>query len=58
MTGTDPEPPAGFEEPFARTAGFFAMDWRGMAYVRSDRGNPLDEAALAPLADLAARIMA
>ncbi|MBT2186519.1 NAD(P)H-dependent oxidoreductase [Sphingobium sp. H33] len=56
VTGTDPTPPPGFEEPFARTAAFFAMDWGGKTYVMSDRGKPLDETALAPLAGLAGRI--
>ena len=33
-TGTDPALPDGFTEPFARTADYFAMHWRGAFYVR------------------------
>lgn len=33
-TGTDELPPLGFDEPFARTAAYFSMRWRGTCYVR------------------------
>ena len=32
-TGTEPELPEGFEVPFARTAGYFGMIYRGGAYL-------------------------
>ena len=35
--GSDPDLPPGFEQPFAMTAGCFAMVWRGSFYVRSGR---------------------
>jgi len=37
-TGTDPALPPGFDEPFARTAGYFGMTWRGSAYVQFTDG--------------------
>ena len=33
-TGTDADLPAGFTEPFARTADYFDMRWRQACYVR------------------------
>jgi multimeric flavodoxin WrbA len=33
-TGTDQELPPGFEEPFIRSAAYFAMHWRGGAYLQ------------------------
>ena len=32
-TGTEPELPEGFEVPFARTAGYFGMIYRGGIYL-------------------------
>jgi multimeric flavodoxin WrbA len=32
-TGTDEDLPDGFEVPFARTARYFAMEWRGSCYL-------------------------
>jgi hypothetical protein len=34
-TGTDPQLPQGFEVPFARTAGYFDMTYRGCAYLNT-----------------------
>jgi hypothetical protein len=55
-TGTDPEPPPGFTEPFARTAGYFGLRWGGECYVRSIGGAPPDEDELAKLTILAAKL--
>lgn len=41
-TGTDPDLPAGFTEPFMRTASYFEMPWRDSCYIRAideDRPN-------------------
>ena len=35
--GTDAELPQGFEQPFARTADYLGMAWRGGFYVRTGR---------------------
>lgn len=51
--GTDAGLPDGFEVPFARTAEWFDMDWRGATYLAMGDDGPPDEAALAPLDDLA-----
>jgi multimeric flavodoxin WrbA len=55
-TGTDPEMPAGFSEPFVRTADYFDMEWRGAAYCRSIDGSPLTDEDLKPAVQLAERI--
>ena len=46
--GSDPVLPGGFEQPFARTADYLGMDWRGAFYVRS--GSHRDERQLEALA--------
>jgi multimeric flavodoxin WrbA len=48
-SGTEPELPEGFEIPFARTAAYFGMVYRGIAYLQTGADAPrrLDgEAAL------------
>ncbi len=35
--GTDPELPEGFEVPFAATARYFRMEWKGSCYCRSSK---------------------
>jgi multimeric flavodoxin WrbA len=39
-TGTDDCLPSGFHEPFAKTAAYFGMVWRGAFYCRSFNGAP------------------
>jgi putative NADPH-quinone reductase len=39
-TGTDVALPTGFEEPFARTAAYFGMHWRGGIYLQADPLTP------------------
>ena len=56
-TGTEEGLPPGFTEPFARTAAYFAMDWRAGTYCRSDGDSPLAGDALAPAEKLADRVM-
>lgn len=57
-TGTDPELPDGFTEPFARTAAYFDMHWRGAFYVCVP-GDPLPAGTEFPaVVDLAAAIRA
>lgn len=36
VTGTDLESPEGFEVPFARTADYFGMIYRGGAYAYTE----------------------
>jgi multimeric flavodoxin WrbA len=55
-TGTDPDMPSGFTEPFSRTAEYFGMEWRGAAYCQSIKGAPLSTEGLAPAAQLAHQI--
>lgn len=55
-TGTEEHLPPGFTEPFARTAAYFAMEWRDAAYCRSEGDSPLAGDALAPAVELAGRI--
>jgi len=45
-TGTDPDIPAGFTEPFIRTAAYFEMRWWASCYIRSLNGEPPGEAEL------------
>ena len=57
-TGTDPELPAGFSEPFARTAAYFDMHWRTACYIRVP-SDPLPAGTPFPaVAELAAAIRA
>lgn len=55
-TGTEEHLPPGFTEPFARTAAYFAMEWRDAAYCRSEGDTLLAGAALAPAVELAGRL--
>ena len=57
-TGTDESLPLGFDVPFARTAGYFAMVWRQALYGRSIKGEPLPPACLAEAEKLASLIIA
>ncbi len=50
-TGSAPEAPASFTQPFADTAGYFDMSWGGVLYVR---GREIDT----PAAQNAARLFA
>lgn len=45
-TGTDPELPPGFSEPFMGTAAYFGMEFAGSVYARSVSGAPLVGAEL------------
>lgn len=56
-TGSDPELPMGFEEPFRRTADYFGMFWREACYIRARRNGPPKEDQLAKLDPFAARII-
>jgi multimeric flavodoxin WrbA len=55
-TGTDAGLPDGFDVPFARTADWFAMDWRGATYIVAESDAPLGGAALARLDELASTV--
>ena len=55
-TGTDPALPEGFDVPFARTAEWFDMAWRGATYIAMDGDDPLHESALAATRNLAGAI--
>ncbi|WP_370177278.1 flavodoxin family protein [Alteriqipengyuania sp.] len=57
-TGTEEGLPPGFTEPFARTAAYFAMDWRAGTYCRSMGNAELCGDALAPARELGDKIMA
>lgn len=52
-TGTDPELPAGFTEPFIKTASYFGMHWRTSCYVQSIDGARPGEEELQKLARFA-----
>jgi multimeric flavodoxin WrbA len=55
-TGTDADLPDGFDVPFARTADWCAMDWRGATYILAESEAPLSETALARLDELASTV--
>ena len=57
-TGTDNSLPVGFYVPFARTAEYFAMVWRGAFYSRSLQGTSRKEPELAETDRLAHLIAA
>jgi hypothetical protein len=57
-TGTDDGMPPGFHEPFARTAEYFGMLWRGAVYCRSIKGLPLAASTLSEAEKLAMLIVA
>ena len=57
-TGTDPEIPDGFAEPFVRTAGYFGMRWREAFYLRVDEGSAPDEQDFAAVDAVAAALAA
>lgn len=57
-TGTDDDLPPGFQEPFARTAGYFGMIWREAAYCRSIKGLALTPEALTGAGRMAKLIVA
>jgi hypothetical protein len=57
-TGTDPELPLGFTEPFVRTADYLGLRWRRECYVHSRDGAALAEDELAKVARLAADLRA
>ena len=54
--GTDPDMPEGFAEPFRRTADYFGMVWREACYVRVGPNGQPEEAEMAKVDALAARI--
>jgi putative NADPH-quinone reductase len=56
-TGTDPELPAGFTEPFIRTSSYFEMRWRDSCYVRAIDENRPQEAELQKIDDFAKAIL-
>ena len=49
-TGTDPDLPDGFTEPFARTAAYFDMHWRAAFYIRVPN-HPLPADTVFPAVD-------
>jgi putative NADPH-quinone reductase len=55
-TGTDPQLPAGFEEPFARTSAYLGMLWREARYVRTGRHAADPRGDMSEVDRLAARI--
>jgi len=55
-TGTDRDLPAGFQEPFARTAGYLGMRWCGSAYVCVAKGVAVEAQDLGAATRLAAAI--
>lgn len=56
-TGTDEDMPAGFQEPFVRTAEYFGMVWRNAVYCRSVNGLPLTPEGLLGAEELARLIV-
>jgi multimeric flavodoxin WrbA len=56
-TGTDLELPEGFEVPFARTAAYFGMIYRGGAYAYTGEDSGLRTAHEIALANFGARIL-
>jgi multimeric flavodoxin WrbA len=55
-TGTDAELPQGFEVPFRRTAEYFAMTWRGAAYLYTGNDAGLRAISHAALARFGASV--
>ena len=55
-TGTDPALPEGFEVPFARTSDYFAMRYRGAAYLYAGPDAALRQASETVLARFGAAI--
>ena len=52
-TGTDEALPDGFEEPFRRTADYFAMRWRGSFYTWVDKDSAPAEQDFSAIEELA-----